>query len=46
MDNDDKEFETFLEQFELRHQRPFPEEKPRGGRARRIQWWILCCCCV
>ena len=44
MDNDDKEFETFLEQFELRHQRPFPQEKPVEA-GRRMQWWILAVGC-
>ena len=45
MDNDDKEFETFLEQFELRHQRPFPQENP-VETGRRMQWWILAAAAV
>jgi hypothetical protein len=45
MDNDDKEFETFLEQFELRHQRPFPQENPVEARP-GMQWWILAAAAV
>jgi FecR-like protein len=45
MDNDDKEFETFLEQFELRHQRPFPQENPVEART-GMQWWIMAAAAV
>ena len=45
MDNHDKEFETFLEQFELRHQRPFPQENPvEAGRS--MQRWVLAAAAV
>ena len=41
MDNDDKEFETFLEQFELRHQRPFPQENPvEAGQGCSGGFWL------